>query len=64
MHNSLETVFWKNALYSLPAHLRPRYEHHIAAAERWELRLDALVELVSWVKSRVSGRNLGRPRTA
>ncbi len=49
MRNSLETVFWKNALYSLPAHLRPRYEHHIAAAERWELRLDALVELVSRV---------------
>jgi len=64
MRNDLETIFWKNALHSLPAHLRPRYEQHIAAAERWELRLDAIVELVSRVKSRVSGRHITRPRAA
>jgi hypothetical protein len=64
MRNHLETIFWKNALHSLPAHLRPRYAHHIAAAERWELRFDAIVELVSRVKNRVSGQRVTRPRTA
>ena len=64
MRNDLETIFWKNALHSLPSHLRPRYAQHIAAAERWELRLDAIVELVSRVKSRVSGRHVTRPRAA
>ncbi len=58
MRNDLVTPFWKNALLSLPADLRPRYEHHIAAAERWELRLDAIVELWSRVKSRARGRHL------
>jgi hypothetical protein len=58
MRNDLVTTFWKNALHSLPADLRPRYEQHIAAAERWELRLDAIVELWSRVKARVSGRGL------
>jgi hypothetical protein len=64
MRNGLETIFWKNALHSLPAHLRPRYENHIAAAERWELRLDAIVELWSRAKTRLSGRHSTPPRTA
>jgi hypothetical protein len=58
MRNELVTPFWKNALNSLPADLRPRYEHHIAAAERWELRLDALVEFCARLKARVSGKGL------
>jgi hypothetical protein len=57
MRNDLVTPFWKNALASLPADLRPRYEHHIAAAERWELRLDAIVELWSRLKARARGRH-------
>ena len=62
MHNQLLTPFWKNALESLPAYLRPRYVKHLAAAERWELRLDALVEL--WSRLRTRGRHLSGPRAA
>jgi hypothetical protein len=38
------TPFWKNALESLPASLRTRYAPDIAAAERWELRIDAAIK--------------------
>jgi hypothetical protein len=41
MRNELMTPFWKNALASLPASVRSRYAADIAAAERWELRIDA-----------------------
>lgn len=51
MRNQPVTEFWKNALASLPASVRARYAHHFAAAERWELRLDALVELWTRFKS-------------
>jgi hypothetical protein len=44
MRNELVTPFWKNALESLPASLRARYAQDIAAAERWELRIDAIVK--------------------
>ena len=47
MHNHLVTPFWKNALQSLPAEVRPRYVLQMEAAERWELRLTGLVEFVS-----------------
>jgi hypothetical protein len=43
-NNELKTVFWKNALESLPASLRSRYAQDMAAAERWELRIDAAVK--------------------
>jgi hypothetical protein len=61
MRNELVTPFWKNALHSLPASVRPRYASYLAAAERWELRLDAAVQLWSRLKGR--GRAL-KPRTA
>jgi hypothetical protein len=50
MRNELVTPFWKNALNSLPVHLRSRYAHELAAAERLELRIDALVEAWSRAK--------------
>jgi len=50
MRNTLVTPFWKNALASLPQELRARHVHHIEQAERWELRLNALVESFSRLK--------------
>ena len=44
MRNEIRTPFWKNALESLPASLRARYAQDIAAAERWELRIDAALK--------------------
>ena len=54
MHNHLVTPFWKTALHSLPAEVRARYVHQIEAAERWELRAAAAVELASRVKAAVA----------
>jgi len=51
MRNEIKTPFWKNALESLPASLRSRYAPDIAAAERWELRIDAIVEGLTRAKS-------------
>jgi hypothetical protein len=51
-NNELKTVFWKNALESLPASLRSRYARDIAAAERWELRIDAVVR--SWSRAKAA----------
>jgi len=43
----LKTVFWRNAAASLPAAVRERYLANFVQAERWELALDAVVELFS-----------------
>jgi hypothetical protein len=51
MRNELTTQFWKNALLALPADVRSRYVHQIEQAERWELRLDAIVEAWSRAKA-------------
>lgn len=61
-NNELVTPFWKNALESLPASLRARYAHDIAAAERWELRIEALTELLARARSAFGGRS--QPRGA
>jgi hypothetical protein len=50
MRNQIVTPFWKNALASLPASVRSRYAADIAAAERWELRIDAAVQ--GWTRAR------------
>jgi hypothetical protein len=50
MRNAIVTPFWKNALASLPASVRPRHAADIAAAERWELRLDSAVK--RWTRAR------------
>ena len=63
MRNELVTPFWKNALESLPVSLRARYAHDIAAAERWELRIDAVVEAAARAKSAFS-RMFQTPRSA
>jgi hypothetical protein len=52
MRNEPVTPFWKDALASLPASLRARYAHDIAAAERWELRIDALIE--AWTRAKAA----------
>jgi hypothetical protein len=62
-NNELVTPFWKNALESLPESLRARYAHDIAAAERWELRIDAIVERLTRAKSAFS-RIFQTPRSA
>lgn len=63
MRNELVTAFWKNALQSLPPALRQRHVHDIEAAERWELRLDALVEFLSRAKTALH-RTFQTPRSA
>lgn len=57
MRNEIMTPFWKNALASLPASLRSRYAADIAAAERWELRIDAAVKGVKRARTAFT-RNL------
>jgi hypothetical protein len=47
MRNEFVTPFWKNALASLPASVRPRYELQLQAAERWELAIGAVIETLS-----------------
>jgi hypothetical protein len=52
MRNELVTPFWKNALESLPASMRSRYAQDIAAAERWELRIDAVIK--GWTRAKAA----------
>jgi hypothetical protein len=54
MRNRLVTPFWKNALQSLPEAIRARYVHQLEAAERWELRLEALVQFAKRSKAALS----------
>jgi hypothetical protein len=63
MRNEIVTPFWKNALESLPASLRSRYAHDIAAAERWELRIEALADLLARAKAAFV-RSPSQPRGA
>ena len=63
MRNRLVTPFWKNALQSLPAGIHWRHVHEIEAAERWELRLNALVQTVSRAKAAIA-RSFHTPRSA
>ena len=43
MRNGFATKFWNTAYTSLPAPVRGRYLAHLHAAERWELRLQAII---------------------
>ena len=47
MRNRTVTSFWQRAAQSLPPQVRNRYASEFAAAERWEARLDGLVEFLS-----------------
>lgn len=60
MRNRLVTPFWKNALESLPASVRPRYELQFEAAERWELWLGAAVESLTRAKFALQRMTLHR----
>jgi hypothetical protein len=51
--------FWEKAVKSLPPSVRARYASDFAAAERWDRRLDGVMELLS-----KSQRLLRRPRSA
>jgi len=46
------TPFWKSALASLPVEVRSRYAYDIAAAERWELRIDKALK--RWARARTA----------
>jgi hypothetical protein len=54
MRNGLVTPFWQRAARSLPAPFRARYQSHFERAERWELALDRIIEVVSRMKLRLS----------
>ena len=63
MRNQLTTKFWKNALAQLPPEIRARHVHDFEAAERWELRLNALIEVWTQAKNAL-GRTFQTPRSA
>lgn len=47
MRNQFITPFWNNLYQSLPPHVREQYTNEMKAAERWELLIDAFVQLGS-----------------
>lgn len=54
MHNEFSTKFWQRAYESLPSGVRGQYLTQMKAAERWELSVQAFIELVSRAKVAVS----------
>ena len=54
MRNEFVTSFWQRAYESLPAGVRGQYLTQMKAAERWELSLQALIELGSRAKTAIS----------
>ena len=54
MARMLKTAFWQNAARSLHPSVRQRYLAVLQRAERWELALDAALELWSRVKAAVA----------
>ena len=59
----LQTLFWKNAAASLPASVRARYMLDIEHAERMELAVDGVFEILARVKALFS-RGFSAPRGA
>ena len=51
MRNEFVTTFWQRAYESLPAGVRAQYLTQMKAAERWELSLQAIIELASRAKA-------------
>ena len=47
VRNEFATKFWHKAYVSLPTAIRARHAFHMKSAERWELRLEAAIELWS-----------------
>jgi hypothetical protein len=54
MRNEFVTSFWQRAYESLPAGVRGQYLTQMKAAERWELSLQAFIELASRVRNALS----------
>jgi hypothetical protein len=54
MRNEFVTSFWQRAYESLPAGVRGQYLTQMKAAERWELSLQAIIELASRVRNALS----------
>ncbi len=54
MRNRPVTPFWRKAAASLPAPFRARYTAYFERAERWELAIDGVVDLLSRAKSRIA----------
>lgn len=54
MRNEFETKFWQRAYESLPAGVRGQYLTQMKAAERWELSIQAFIELASRAKNAVA----------
>ena len=59
----LKTTFWKNAAASLPSSVRQRYMVDIEHAERLELAMDGVLQLVARVKAAFT-RGVSAPRGA
>ena len=54
MRNEFATKFWQRAYESLPAGVRGQYLTQMKAAERWELSLQAIIELASRARNAFS----------
>ena len=54
MRNEFVTSFWQRAYDSLPAGVRVQYLTQMKAAERWELSLQSIIELVSRARNALS----------
>ena len=46
MSSELKTAFWRKAAQALPANLQARYLGYFERAERWELALEGLIEVL------------------
>ena len=51
MRKEFTTPFWQRAYESLPAEIRAQYFTQIQSAERWELSVAAVIEVVSRAKN-------------
>jgi|SRR5712672_922352 len=60
--NTMTTLFWRNALASLPPSVQRRYATSFEAAERFEAVLDAAIEVWRFAKDALAktGRVAGR----
>jgi hypothetical protein len=53
MYKQFVTPFWQRAYESLPREVRGQYLTQIKAAERWELALGDIIQLVSRAKNAI-----------
>jgi hypothetical protein len=53
MRSDFVTKFWQRAYDSLPAGTREQYVTQMQAAERWELALGGVIQLLSRAKNAI-----------